>query len=725
MSVMPVKYEEEMKKAYIDYSMSVIVQRALPDVRDGLKPVHRRILYSMKDLSNYPDKPHKKSARIVGDVLGKYHPHGDTSVYDAMVRLAQDFSMLMPLVDGHGNFGSIDGDGAAAMRYTEARMSPLAMELLRDLDVGVVDMKNNFDGTLLEPTVLPAHFPNLLVNGSTGIAVGMATNIPSHNLKEVIDATLAMLDKPDIDTRGLMKYIKGPDFPTGGIISNKDELLSIYESGNGKIKIRAKIEKEAAPGSRLNLIVTEVPYTLSGNKTRVIEEVLKLMMDRKLDEVTEIRDESSKDGLRMVIETKKGTDGDALINKLYKLTRFEDTFGVNLLAICDNKPVSYSLSGLVFEYLKFLKEINRKKLEYELNKLKERKEILDGLIKAVNVIDLIIEAIRGSKSLATVKACLIEGNTEGITFKSKKAEKDASRLLFTERQAIAILALQLQRLVGLEIEKLEKELDETTENIKRVSGILNSEVLFNSYIKDDLLRIKKEFGKKRKTVLENLETVEIKASEPVEEDVYVLIDKFNYLKLIDSASFTRMTNLEEYKSVISIKSTDNLTVFTDVGDFHQIRIKGLTFSKGKDRGEPLDNLCGMGSDRVLLISPLSELSHNILFATSMGLVKLVESAEFQTKNKTIRATKLKDGDTLVKVCPVSEEESEIQLLTRENRELRFGLKEVPVQKRTATGVTGINLNAGDVVTDAMVSEKTGEKKRKRGSKGVAAVKNTP
>lgn len=717
--IIQVDYKEEMEKSYIDYAMSVITGRALPDIRDGLKPVHRRILYTMKELGNFPDKPYKKSARIVGDALGKYHPHGDSSVYDAMVRLAQDFNMLMPLVEGHGNFGSIDGDSAAAMRYTEARLSPVAMEMLQDLEKDVVDFRPNFDNTLKEPEVLPSKFPNLLVNGSSGIAVGMATNIPPHNLTEVINASIALIDRPNITTKGLMSFIEGPDFPTGGIVSNKDDLFKIYDTGKGKIRIRARLEIEDASYGRKNVVVTEIPYTLSGNKTKLIEDMIKLVDEKKLDEVVEIRDESSKDGMRIVIEVKKGVDIDNFINKLYKLTKLEDVFSVNFLAIANGKPEVFSLKEILKYYLEFLKEINIRKIKYELKGEKDRKEVLEGLIKATDVIDLIIEIIKGSKDVATVKRCLVNGETDGIKFKTKKSEKEASKLLFTEKQADAILSMQLQRLVGLEINKLNKEYKKVVETIDYLEMLINNENELKKYIKSDLRRIRDKYGKKRKTSIENLETNYSEEKVIQEEDIYVLIDRFNYLKIIDEQSYVRTNEetLKEYKKVIKMKNTDKLCIFTDDGNFHQIKIIDIPISKVRDKGTPIDNLCNINKSQILLILPLEELKHNIVFITSKGLVKQVDNKEYVTNRSTILATKLNDDDKLIGVKALTEEDKEIVLKTKGNRQIRFILDEIPIQKRNAKGVIGINLNIDDVVEKYEITPETNENKMRRGAKG--------
>lgn len=718
--VIQVNYEDEMKKSYIDYAMSVITDRALPDVRDGLKPVHRRTLYAMKELGVFPDKPYKKSARIVGDALGKFHPHSDTSVYDAMVRLAQDFNMRMPLVDGHGNFGSIDGDSPAAMRYTEAKLAPIAMEMLQDLEKNVVDFRPNFDNSLKEPTVLPAKFPNLLVNGATGIAVGMSTNIPPHNLNEVIDASVFLLNKPDATIKELMKYIKGPDFPTGGIISNKDDLIKIYKTGKGKIKIRAKLEVEDAGYGKKNIIITEIPYTLTGNKTNLIESIIELIANGKLREATEIRDESSKEGMRIVIGTKKGIDTDKFINKLYTVTKLEDSFPVNLLAICNNSPKTFNLKEMLEKYLEFLKEINIRKINHELSKDKNRKEILEGLIKAADIIDLIIEIIRNSKDISMVKNCLINGKTEGINFKTKKSEKEARKLLFTEKQANAILSLQLQKLVSLEIEKLNKEYNEINKRIEYYNKLINDENELKKYMESDLKRIKKTYKTKRKTVIDNIKLSEMK-EELTEENIYILIDRFGYLKVIDEQNYSKINEkmLSEYRKIIKAKNTDNLCIFTDNGDFHQIKISEIPVGKIKDKGIPIDNLYSLKENKILKIIPSGKLIHEVIFITLNGLVKRTNLSEFKTNRKAISATKINKEDKLIGVEKLTEEDKEIVLETEKKKKLRFLINKIPLQKRNAKGVTGINLDKGDFIKKYEITPETNKAKRKRGIKGKA------
>ena len=499
------EYSDVMKKSYIDYAMSVIIARALPDVRDGLKPVQRRTLYDMHELGILYDRPYRKCARIVGDTMGKYHPHGDSSIYEALVVMAQDFKKGMTLVDGHGNFGSIEGDGAAAMRYTEARLGQLTQEVfLSDLDKDIVDFVPNFDETEKEPSVLPVRIPNLLVNGAEGIAVGMATSIPTHNLGEVIDAVKAYMKNDYISTKQLMRYVKGPDFPTGGIVINKDELPDIYESGTGKIKLRGKVEIEEMKGGRKRLVITEIPYTMIGAGIgKFLNDVIGLVESKKTSDITDVSNQSSKEGIRIVIELKKGADVENLTNMLYKKTRLEDTFGVNMLAVANGRPETMGLKQIIEHHVDFQFELATRKYKTLLKKEQDKKEIQEGLIKACDVIDLIIEILRGSQSVKDAKECLTKGVTENIKFKSGISRKMAAMLRFTERQATAILEMRLYRLIGLEIEALVKEHEETLKNIARYEDILNNYDSMAEVIIQDLDKIKEEFGRKRRTVIEN------------------------------------------------------------------------------------------------------------------------------------------------------------------------------------------------------------------------------
>ena len=534
-------YAEIMQKSYIDYAMSVIISRALPDVRDGLKPVQRRTLYDMYELGIRYDRPYRKCARIVGDTMGKYHPHGDSSIYDALVVMAQEFKKGRTLVDGHGNFGSIEGDGAAAMRYTEARLEKLTQAVfLEDLDKNVVDFMPNFDETEKEPVVLPVRIPNLLVNGADGIAVGMATSIPPHNLGEVVDAVKAYMKNNDISTRGLMRYLKGPDFPTGGIVVNKDDLVKIYESGTGKLRIRGRVEIEKLKGGRQQLVITEIPYTMIGaNIGKFLNDIATLVETKKTTDIVDISNQSSKEGIRIVLELKRDADVENLTNMLYKKTRLEDTFGVNMLAVADGRPETLGLKQIIAHHVDFVFEVNSRKYTTLLAKEQEKREIQEGLIKACDVIDLIIEILRGSKSRDQVKKCLTDGITEGIKFKTKTSEKAAKTLKFTEKQAAAILDMRLYKLIGLEIDALMKEHEETMKNIAAYEDILNNYDSMAAVIMGELDQIKKEYGSKRKTSIENAEEAVYEEKKMEETEVCFLMDRFGYMRLIDKNAYER------------------------------------------------------------------------------------------------------------------------------------------------------------------------------------------
>ena len=535
------EYSDVMKKSYIDYAMSVIIARALPDVRDGLKPVQRRTLYDMHELGIRYDKPYRKCARIVGDTMGKYHPHGDSSIYDALVVMAQEFKKGMVLVDGHGNFGSIEGDGAAAMRYTEARLAKITQEAyLADLDKDIVDFVPNFDETEKEPAVLPVRIPNLLVNGAEGIAVGMATSIPTHNLGEVVDGVKAYMKNDEITTRQLMKYIKGPDFPTGGIVVNKDDLPQIYETGTGKIKIRGKVEVEDVKGGKKRLVITEIPYTMIGAGIgKFLNDVCNLVETKKTTDIVDISNQSSKEGIRIVIDLKKGADVENLTNMLYKKTRLEDTFGVNMLAVADGRPETMGLKRIIEAHVDFRFDMATRKYNTLLKKEQDKKEIQEGLIKACDVIDLIIEILRGSQSIKDAKACLVNGETENIKFKSSISKKMAGMLRFTERQATAILEMRLYKLIGLEIEALQKEHEETLAKIARYEDILNNYDSMAAVIMEDLDRIKKEFARNRRTVVENAEEAVFEEKKVEEQEIVFLMDRFGYAKTVDVSTYER------------------------------------------------------------------------------------------------------------------------------------------------------------------------------------------
>ena len=588
--IIKTEYSEEMQKSFIDYAMSVIIARALPDVRDGLKPVQRRVLYDMHELGIRYDRPYRKSARIVGDTMGKYHPHGDSSIYDSLVVMSQDFKKGMPLIDGHGNFGNIEGDGAAAMRYTEARLQKVTQEaFLGDLDKDVVDFVPNFDETEKEPSVLPVKIPNFLVNGSEGIAVGMTTSTPPHNLGEVIDAMKAYMQNEDITTRELMRWIKGPDFPTGGIVTNKDELLNIYETGTGKIKLRGKVEYEKGKGGKTNVVITEIPYTMIGaNIAKFLSDVAALAETKKTQDIVDISNQSSKEGIRIVIELRKDADPENFTNLLYKKTRLEDTFGVNMLAICNGRPETMGLKAVLKANIDFQFQIATRKYTNLLARELEKKEIQEGLIKACNVIDLVIEILRGSRDRAMAKACLVEGKTEGIRFRSKESKIMASQLQFTEKQANAILEMRLYKLIGLELEALINDHEETMANIYRYEDILERRDSMAQVIINELDGYKKEFGRKRRTVIENAVEAVYREKEIPETDVIFLMDRFGYAKTVDPAVYERNKEAAETECrfVFSCKNTGKICLFTDTGQLHTIKVQDIPYGKFRDKGTP-------------------------------------------------------------------------------------------------------------------------------------------
>ena len=824
--IIKTEYSEVMQKSYIDYAMSVICARALPDARDGLKPVQRRVLYAMDQLGlNYDkphrksarivgdtmgkyhphgdssiyetlvvlaqdfkkgmalvdghgnfgsiegdgvlyamdqlglnyDKPHRKSARIVGDTMGKYHPHGDSSIYETLVVLAQDFKKGMALVDGHGNFGSIEGDGAAAMRYTEAKLKKFTQDVyLADLDKDVVDFVPNFDETEKEPSVLPVRVPNILVNGAEGIAVGMATNIPTHNLGEVVDAVIAYMDNNNITTEELLQIMPGPDFPTGGIVANKSDLKDIYESGTGKLKLRGKLEFEKGKGREKDkLVITEIPYTMIGAGIgKFISDVIDLVETKKTTDIVDISNGSDENGIRIVLELKKGADVEKLKNILYKKTKLEDTFGVNMLAIADGRPEVMGLKSIIKYNVDFQYELAQRKYTTLLNKALEQKEIKEGLIKATNIIDLIIEIIRGSQSQKQVKACLVHGKTDDIKFKNPESEILAGNLSFTERQAQAILELRLSKLIGLEILALQKEYEELMDKIGQYEDILGNRKTMTKTIKKDLKAIKKEYALPRKTFIEDGKEAVFDENAFVEQEVVFVQDKFGYSKLLDPAAFDR--NIEsvtkENKYYFRCMNTDSICIFTDNGNVHQIKVSAIPTKKVREKGIPIDNLgnySSQGESIVTLVSFDMIKDKKLLFTTKNGMIKLVDGNEFETNRKTMLATKLGKDDEVVSVKitrvsnkQISEEqveempvmltggsddfepldfeqmelfdttasmdvgqEQELQytreilvLQTEEGIFLRFPLKEVPEMKKATLGVKGIKLNDGDFVS---------------------------
>lgn len=708
--IIKTEFSDIMQKSYIDYAMSVICQRALPDVRDGLKPVQRRVLYAMQELGLSADKPHRKSARIVGDTMGKYHPHGDSSIYEALVVMEQDFKKGMPLVDGHGNFGSIEGDGAAAMRYTEAKLQKFTQEVyLADMDKNVVDFQSNFDETEKEPVVLPVRIPNLLINGAEGIAVGMTTSIPPHNLSEVVDGVKAYMDNPDITTEELMEYVKGPDFPTGGIVVNQKELKNIYETGSGKMKLRGKVhfEKAKKRSERDKLVITEIPYTMIGaNISKFIADVVGLIENKTTSDIVDVSNESSKEGIRIVLELRRNADVERLENLLYKKTRLEDTFGVNMLAIANGRPELLSLKDIISYHTRFHYEVLTRKYETLLKKELEQKEIKEGLIKASDMIDLIIEILRGSKSLKDAKNCLIHGETDNITFKTQKSKKEASKLCFTEKQASAILEMRLYRLIGLEIMALQEEYAEILKKIDKYQDILEHPASMKKVMKKDLEKIKKIYGFERKTELTNAKAAVVKALPIEEKEVVFVMDRFGYSKILDKSTYERNeeTVLKEYRHIVHCMNTDKVCVFTDTGVMHQIKVQDIPSGRLRDKGTPLDNIGNYDSrnEQILLIAPDRTLKESsLLFVTAASMVKLVEGAEFIVQKKTVAATKLAEGDTLTAVRIVSAKESitnaQIIMQSEEGYFLRFPLEEVTRKKKGAIGIRGMKLQEQDHV----------------------------
>ena len=724
-SIIRTEYSELMQKSYIDYAMSVIIARALPDVRDGLKPVQRRTLYDMYELGIRYDKPYRKSARIVGDTMGKYHPHGDSSIYDALVVMAQDFKKGLPLVDGHGNFGSIEGDGAAAMRYTEARLQKVTQEAyLADLDKNVVDFMPNFDETEKEPVVLPVKVPNLLVNGAEGIAVGMATSIPPHNFGEVIDGVIAYMKNPDITTAEMMQYIPGPDFPTGGIIANKDDLPAIYESGVGKIKIRGKIEIEKGKGGKDRMVITEIPYTMIGaNIGKFLNDVYGLVESKATSDITDITNQSSKEGIRIVLELKKGADIEALENLLYKKTKLEDTFGVNMLAVADGRPETMGVVPIIRHHVKFQYEIATRKYQTLLAKEQDKKEIQEGLIRACNVIDLIIEILRGSRNIKDAKACLTDGNTDHITFKNPSSKIMAQQLNFTDRQAQAILEMRLYKLIGLEIEALMKEHDETLENIAKYEDILEHRSSMAKVIIKELTAFKKAYGKERKTVIDNLKEAVVAAKKIEEQDVVFLMDRFGYAKIVDTSVYERNKEAAnaEYRHIFTCKNTDKICIFTDKGQMHLLKVLDLPYGKFRDKGTPIDNLCNYDSkeENVVYLAGLEHVSsHRMFFGTKYAMIKVVDGMEFVVAKKTTAATKLGEEDEVLTVCPLEENDT-LVMATKKDMFLRIDCAQIPQKKKGAVGVRGMKLAAGDELKSIHVLHEGEEKEVEVKGKPVA------
>ncbi len=709
--IVPTDYCDEISTSFIDYAVSVITDRALPDVRDGLKPVHRRILWAMKNLGLSSSGDYKKAARVVGETMGKYHPHGDASIYDAMVHMAQDWCYNHPLVDGHGNFGSVEGDDAAASRYTEARLSAITEDiLLSDLDKDVVDFVPNFDNKEKEPTVLPACVPNILISGTDGIAVGMASKMPTHNLGEVIDATVALIEKPKMKEEQVLEYIKGPDFATGGIIVNKSELPEIYKNGAGRIRVRARVKTENGDRGKINIVVTEIPFTMIGCIDRFMDTVADLVREKVMPDVMDIKNFSGKEGVRIVIELRKGADVEQNINLLYKKAKLEDTFGYNAVLLSGGVPYQMSLLRILTEFVDFYRETMTRKYKNLLAREKKSAEVKEGLITAVDCIDTIIEVFRGSTVVPMAKKCLMKGITDGIKFKTKRCEKIAQSFCFTEIQADAILEMKLQKLIGLEMTTLMKELDKCKKNIELYGGLLSSKTKMNNKMKADLLEIKKKFAVKRKTEILDAEAIVLKKPEIKEEKVYALVNRFGYIKLVDEATFERNKEnvKKDYRYVCEVMNTGKLYVFTEGGKCHQIKALSVPIGRYNDKGVPLEKVSAL-SDSETVVSVISDYKpkEKLLFVTRNGLVKRVALSEFDTTRKTTDATKLIPGDSVFVVTCIADAKT-VLVVTKNKLCVAFEVSSINLLKRTATGVIGIKLSEDDTVSYADLVSETSE-----------------
>ena len=697
--LLPANLEEEMKTSFISYAMAVIINRALPDVRDGLKPVHRRILYDMSELGMTPDKPFRKSARIVGDVLGKFHPHGDSSVYDAMVRLAQDFNMRYMLVEGQGNFGSVDGDGAAAMRYTEARMSKICTFMLQDIEKDTVDFMPNFDETLMQPKVLPSRFPNLLVNGSSGIAVGMATNIPPHNLGEVIDGAICLIDHPDATLDDLMEHIKGPDFPTGGVILGRSGIREAYHTGRGRIVTRAKTEIESLGNGRERIIVTEIPYAV--NKARLIEKIAELVHEKRLEGVSDIRDESDRKGMRIVIELKRDVQPQVVLNFLYKHTQLQDTFGVIMLALVDGEPRVLSLKEMLHYYILHQEDVVTRRTRYDLDKSLARAHILEGLMKALDHIDEIVHIIRSSADSAAAKTALIE------------------RFAFSDKQAQAILDMRLARLTGLEREKLMEEYAELEKTIAFLQSLLQDKEKLYGVIKEEMLAIKQKFADPRRTELSSVEG-EIDIADLIAvDDMVVTLTHFGYVKRLPKSTYraqnrggkgvAAMTTREDdyAENIRIVNSHEPILFFTNQGRVYTLTCYQIPEAGRTARGTAIVNLLQLNAgEKVTTMIPMPEMAEGryLIMATKQGLIKKTPLDEFQNLRRAgLIAIVLNEGDELIGV-EMCRDGDELMLGTREGKAIRFAERHVRSMGRASHGVRSIRLEGEDAVTDLCVVE---------------------
>jgi len=691
----PLNIEDELKKSFISYAMAVIVTRALPDVRDGLKPVHRRILYAMNEMGITPDKPFRKSARIVGDVLGKYHPHGDSSVYDAMVRLAQDFSTRCMLVEGQGNFGSVDGDGAAAMRYTEARLSKLSMELVRDIEKETVDFYPNFDETLMQPSVMPSRFPNLLVNGSSGIAVGMATNIPPHNLGEVIDAVVCMIDNPECTVDDLMQHIKGPDFPTGGVILGQRGIYDAYHEGRGRIVVRAKSEIEEMPNNRQRIVVTEIPYMV--NKAKLIEKIAEMVHEKAVEGISDIRDESDRKGMRIVIELKRDVNANVVLNTLYKHTQLQDTFGAIMLALVDGEPKVLSLHQMIYHYIQHQIDVIRRRTQYDLNKAEARSHILEGLLIALDNIDEVIALIRASRTTQEAREGLME------------------RFGLTERQAQAILDMRLQRLTGLERDKIEAEYQELQKLIAYYREVLANESMVLDIIKTEILEIRRKYADDRRTTISPMEG-EIDMLDLIqEEDMVITMTHFGYVKRLPKTTYRAQrrggkgvvgatTREEDFVEQMYVTSThDPLMFFTNRGRCYQLNCYEIPEAGRTARGTAIVNLIQLDAgEKVTAMLPVpaeKTAGHYLVMATKNGVIKRTELSDFTNLRKSgLIALVLREDDELIRVA-LTDGNYELLMGTRDGMSIRFHENDIRPMGRTAMGVKSIELTGDDQVVD--------------------------
>lgn len=709
------EYSDIMRQSYIDYAMSVIVSRAVPDIRDGLKPVQRRILYDMgAELKLDYDKPYRKSARIVGDTMGKFHPHGDSSIYEAMVVMSQDFKRNLPLVDGHGNFGSIEGDGAAASRYTEARLQRIAQdEYLADLDKNVVDFVSNYDETETEPEVLPVKVPNFLINGSEGIAVGMTTSTPSHNLKEVLEAETYLIDNPEASISDLMEYVKGPDFPTGGVIANKDELLDIYSSGTGKLRIQGKIHHEKDRNNN-RLVITEIPYTMVGNGISVfLNDVANLVDTKVLPDIVDISNQSSKEGIKIVLDLKKNvseSDIEKIKSILFNKTKLEDTFGVNMLAIASGRPETLTLKTALEHHIAFLYDVNTRKFATMLEKEKAKAEIQEGLMKAVDMLDAVIETIRGSKTRAEAKAALMTGKVDKITYKEAVNKEISSTFSFTEPQAEAILDMRLSRLIGLEIESLKKENKKTLSNIKKYTEILSNKNTMKKVIKNDLERISETYGTERKTSIENVEKAVIKKEKPKAFKVVVLMDKFGYVRGVSDTVYEKNKEAADSESTLVIEaiSEDKISFLTETGILHMVPVNKIPFGKFRDKSIPVDNVSTIDttSDVIIHAEVMNEdESKEFIIMTNTGCLKRIRSAELSIKGKNSKYIKLKEGEICTKVLELKPD-LEIIFVSEAGRFLRIKADDIPQKRRAAVPSVGISLKDDEGVSDVFVLDGT-------------------